>query len=65
MVVFIVGSPKLPAPSCKALAFLSESINRVVITGVYLTRDSDLMASEVRGYLDVHDVSTVVRRTTQ
>lgn len=36
MVVSVVSSPRLHA-SCEALAFLSESSNRVTITGTYLS----------------------------
>ena len=46
MVLFIVGSPKLHTSPSEAVAFLSESINRVIITGRYLTWSSDPAASE-------------------
>ena len=45
--VFVVGSPRLHECSNEAAAaFLSESINREIITGRYLRRDSDPTISE-------------------
>ena len=64
-VVFTVGSPKLHAYSREVVAFLSESINRVIITGRYLRCGSDPTVSEGKRYSDIHDVSTVARRTTR
>ncbi|KAF9644215.1 hypothetical protein BDM02DRAFT_3131904 [Thelephora ganbajun] len=41
-----LGAPRLHAYPCEALAFLSESINRVTITGRYLTYGSDGIGSK-------------------
>ena len=62
MVICVAGPPRFHASSCEAAAFLSERINRVTITGRYLGRGSDLIASEAEGCSDVHDVSTVTQR---
>jgi hypothetical protein len=59
MAVCVVGSPKFH--SCGAAAFLSESINRVTITGINLRRGSDLIVSEENRYPDIHDVSPIGR----
>ena len=61
VIVYTTGSPRFHACSCEALAFLSESINRAIITGRYLRHGSDLMGSEAERYSDVHVVSTVAR----
>jgi len=42
MVVRTLGPLRLHPCSCEVAAFLSESINRVIITGRYLRRGSDL-----------------------
>jgi hypothetical protein len=60
MVVCVVGSPKFHF--CEAAAFLSESINRVTITGINLRRGSDLMVLEAKRYPDIHDASPIVWR---
>ena len=60
--VCVVGSPRPHACSCEALAFLSESSNRVIITGIYLRHGSDPMVSEAERYSDVHCVSAVLRK---
>ena len=65
MVVCIVGSPRLHAYFCEALAFLSESSNRVIITGIYLRHGSDPMVLKVKRCLDIHCISTIVRRKMQ
>ena len=62
MVVCVVGSPRFHTLSREAVAFLSEIINRVTITGRYLRCSSDLTASDTKIYSDVHDVPTVARR---
>ena len=46
MAVCAVGSAMLHPCSCAASCFLRESINRVIITGIYLKCGSDWMASE-------------------
>jgi hypothetical protein len=49
------------------MAFLSESSNRVTITRKYLKTQlmSDPAVSEAKRYLDIHDVSTIARKTIQ
>ena len=59
MAVCVVGSPKLHPGSREALAFLSESSNRVIITGRYLRRRSDSVGSEAKRYSYVHRVSAI------
>jgi hypothetical protein len=56
MVVCSVGSPRLHPCSCEVAAFLSESINRVIITGINLRRGSDQMGwktKDIRTYTSV------------
>ena len=61
--LFVFGTPKLRVLPCKAAAFLSESINRVTITGRNLIHDSDSTASEAKKYLGLHDISAVAQGT--
>jgi hypothetical protein len=60
MTVCVVGSPKLH--SCETAALLSDSINRVTITGINLRRGLDPIVLEAKRYLDIHDVSPIVER---
>ena len=60
MVVWAVGSLRLHACTFEASAFLSERINRVIITGRYLRHRSDL--TQTKRDSDVHDDCTVVWR---
>jgi hypothetical protein len=63
MVVCVVDSPKLHPGCFEAAAFLSESSNRVTITGINLRRGSDpILVSEAKGYPDIRDVSPIRRR---
>jgi hypothetical protein len=41
---------------------LSESIKRVIITGINLRRGSDLIVLEAKGNPDIRDASPIVRR---
>jgi len=60
--VNLVAPPKSHPCSRTVLAFLSESSNRVIITGRNLRHESDSMVSEAKRYPDLHDVSTIARR---
>ena len=57
--VFIVCFPKFHTYSCVAVAFLSESNNRVTITGRYLRYSPDASHPKVKRYSDVDDTSAV------
>ena len=65
MVVCVAGSARLHPCSCAASCFLRERINRVIITGTYLRRDSDLMVSKENRSSDLHNISTIARRKTR
>ena len=62
MVLCGVGSPRLHPFSCEIAAFLSESINRVIIIGKKLRRGLDQMVSKAMRSSDIHEGSTI-RRT--
>ena len=62
MVLCLVGSPRLHPSSCEVAAFLSESINRVIITGTYLRHGSDPIVLEAKRYQNLHDGSAIVQR---
>ena len=60
IVVCVVGSPRLhPCSLFEAAAFLSESSNRVIITGRYLGHGSDPVGLEAKKYSDAHRVSAI------
>ena len=63
MVLRAVGSPRLHPFSCEIAAFLSESINRVIIIGKKLRRGLDQMVSKAMRSSDIHEGSTIARRT--
>jgi len=65
MVVSMVGSPKLHPCSSEALAFLSESNNRVIITGRNLMRESVPTVPKVKKFSGVHHASAVLREEFQ
>ena len=62
MVVCVVDSPRLHPRSCASAAFVSESINRVIITGRYLRNGSDLLISETKRYPDTYPMVPLLRR---
>jgi len=61
MVVCVVGSPKLHPCSPEALAFLSESSNRVIMTGRYLMRGSVPMVPGVKKCPSAHHASAILQ----
>ena len=63
MVLCLVGSPRLHPSSCGVAAFLSESINRVIIVGRKLKHGLGPMVPEAMRSPDIHEGSTIARRT--
>ena len=59
--VYVVGSPKLHPCSCEAFAFLSESSNRVIITGRNLMDGSVPVVPGVKKCSSVHHASAILR----